>query len=241
MASRGKPGDAAVDAAHDQAPLRAVGCVVAAGPMAVGADGLRWSYPREACPARMWDTLHTGELDCQDGVAVETSFSNAIGQWRDFQSLVGAVGATLLGLLFVAVSIRPALFGRDTRPEFLSLALKSLGLFMLVVLIALLFLMPDPRPQDVGIGLLVMGGISLFNSMQQMLGLQRLLRREWGAFFVLRRVLLPTVGYLLLLVTSFRILEGDPSWIPAVGWLQMLFLFTATYNAWDLLTHVAKQ
>ena len=177
----------------------------------------------------------------QEGDAVEDSFARTVEQWRDFQALAGAVGATLLGLLFVAVSIRPAVFGRDTHPEFLSLALKSLGLFMLVVLIALLLVMTDPRPRDVGIALSIMGAISLFNSVPQLASVHRSMRQEWGAFFFLRRVLLPTAGYLLLLVAGLGILMGDTSWIHAIGWLQLVFLFTATYNAWDLVTHVAKQ
>jgi hypothetical protein len=172
---------------------------------------------------------------------VEDSLASTIGQWRDFQTVVAGAGATLLGLLFVAVSIRPALFGPDTRPEFLGLALKSLGLFMLVVLIALLFLMPEPNPWTIGVPLLLMGAISLFSSVPQLGSVLGLMRQEWGVFFYLRRVLLPTAGYGVLMVAGIGILLGDADWIDIVGWLQLVFVFTATYNAWDLLTHVAKQ
>jgi hypothetical protein len=172
---------------------------------------------------------------------VEDSLASTIGQWRDFQTAVAGAGATLLGLLFVAVSLRPALFGPDTRPEFLSLALKSMGLFMLVVLVALLFLMPEPQPSTIGIALLLMGAISLCSSVPQLGSVLGLMREEWGIFFYLRRVLLPTVGYGVLTVAGIGVLLGNAAWIDVVGWLQWVFLFTATYNAWDLLTHVVRR
>jgi hypothetical protein len=172
---------------------------------------------------------------------VEDSLASTIGQWRDFQSVMAGAAATLLGLLFVAVSVRPALFGQDTHPEFLGLALKSLGLFVLVAMIALLFLMPEPHPSTIGGALLLMGAISLFSSLPQLGSIHGLMRREWGIFFFLRRVLLPTAGYGVLIVAGIGVLLGDAAWIDIVGWLQWVFLFTATYNTWDLLTHIAKQ
>jgi hypothetical protein len=167
---------------------------------------------------------------------MESEFASAMGRWQSFQSLAGSVAATLLGLLFVAVSIRPTLFGRRDHPDFLSIAAKSMGLFMLVILIALLSQIPDLRPGGMAIGLVIMAVISLANTGYQIAIMRRILH-EWGPLFFVRRILLPAAGYVILLVTSAAIYYGDDQWLLALGLTQILFLFTGTYNAWDLLIH----
>ena len=62
--------------------------------------------------------------------------------------------------------------------------------------------------------------------------------QEWGPLFVARRILLPALGYTLLLAASVGIYNGDTEWLFALGTTQNLFLFTGTYNAWDLLIRV---
>jgi hypothetical protein len=167
---------------------------------------------------------------------MESDFASAIGRWQSFQSLAGAVAATLLGLLFVAVSIRPTLVGRQDHPDILSIAAKSMGLFMLVILIALVSQIPDLRPSGMAIGLVIIAVMSLANTGYQIAVMRRILD-EWGPLFFVRRILLPTAGYVILLVTSVAIYHGDDRWLLALGTTQILFLFTGTYNAWDLLIH----
>ena len=167
---------------------------------------------------------------------MESDFASAIGRWQSFQSLAGAVAATLLGLLFVAVSIRPTLVGRQDHPDILSIAAKSMGLFMLVILIALVSQIPDLRPSGMAIGLVIIAVMSLANTGYQIAVMRRILD-EWGPLFFVRRMLLPTAGYVILLVTSVAIYHGDDRWLLALGITQILFLFTGTYNAWDRLIH----
>lgn len=170
---------------------------------------------------------------------MESEFASVIGRWQSFQSLAGSVAATLLGLIFVAVSIRPALFREEDHPDFLSIGAKSMGLFMLVVIIALLFQVPDPRPIDIGTALAICALISLFNTARQIIIMRRILD-EWGILFLSRRILLPAVGYVLLLAVSITIYMGETRWINVVALTQLLFLFTGTYNAWALLMRIGK-
>jgi hypothetical protein len=170
---------------------------------------------------------------------MESEFASAIARWQNFESLAGSVAATLLGLLFVAVSIRPALFSQEDHSAFLAVAAKSMGLFILVTLMALVFQIPDIRPNGMGIALAAMAIISIFNTVQQVTVMRRILH-EWGPLFLARRILLPALGYALLLVASVTIYNGDVRWLSLLGITQVLFLFTGTYNAWDLLIRVGK-
>jgi hypothetical protein len=110
---------------------------------------------------------------------------------------------------------------------------------MLVILIALVFQIPDLRPSGMAIALLIMAVISLFNTIRQIAVMRRILH-EWGPLFVARRILLPALGYALLLAASAAINSGDAGWLLVLGITQILFLFTGTYNAWDLLIRVGK-
>jgi hypothetical protein len=170
---------------------------------------------------------------------MEREFASAIARWQNFESLAGSVAATLLGLLFVAVSIRPALFSQEDHLAFLAVAAKSIGLFMLVTLIALVFQIPDIRPEGLGVALAVMGVISTFNTIHQVTAMRSILN-EWGLSFLTRRVLLPTLGHAGLLIASVTLYNGDVQWLPVLGGTQIVFLFTGTYNAWDLLIHIGK-
>ncbi|HLH25358.1 MAG TPA: hypothetical protein VK066_22805 [Chloroflexota bacterium] len=170
---------------------------------------------------------------------MEGEFAAAVARWQNFETLAGSIAATLLGLLFVAVSIRPALFSQENHVAFLTVAAKSMGLFMLVALMALVLQIPDIKPDSMGIVLGIMAVISIFNTMQQVAAMRPILN-EWGLLFLVRRVLLPALGYAGLLLASVALYNGDVRWLSLLGGTQILFLFTGTYNAWDLLIRLGR-
>ena len=171
---------------------------------------------------------------------MESDFASVLGEWQSFQNLSGAAAATLLGLLFVAVSIRPALFGHAEHRDFLAIAAKSLGMLILVLAIALITLIPHIDPVHMGITLAIIALLALVNTTQQIVLMQKLLH-EWGLLFVTRRIVLPAVGYALLLWVSVMLYAGQIHWVSWLAPAEILFLFTATYNAWDLLVRVGNQ
>jgi hypothetical protein len=171
---------------------------------------------------------------------MDSDFAAIIARWQNFEMLAGSVSATLLGLLFVAASIRPALFDRTEHREFLAIAAKSLGMFMLVVAIALVFLIPNIDPKPMGITLAGIAILALVNTTQQIFMMQKLLN-EWGLLFITRRILLPASGYVLLLWVSAMLYIGQIHWLSWLAPAQILFVLSATYNAWDLLLRVGKQ
>ena len=170
---------------------------------------------------------------------MDNEFATAVGEWQNFQALAGASAATLLGLLFVSASLHPQLFFKNAHPELLSIGEKSLGLLMLVIIISLVFLIPHVTPTGMALTLGSAAILALYSSWQQVIILQQLVR-EWGWRFVVRRILLPVVGYVLLLGISISVYDGETHWLHWLGAIQITFLFTATLNAWDLLAHVGR-
>jgi hypothetical protein len=74
--------------------------------------------------------------------------------WDTFAVIIGGAAGALVGLLFVSVSIRIEVISAS--PDFRSRAGETLSLFMTVLLVAVLLAIPDQRPWEFGVELLVL-------------------------------------------------------------------------------------
>ncbi|HEX6509978.1 MAG TPA: hypothetical protein VF221_20310, partial [Chloroflexota bacterium] len=70
---------------------------------------------------------------------MQAGFSSTIAGWQAFYMLAGTASATLVGLLFVAVSINVDLLGESGADAILSLARETFIRFIFVVVVALVF------------------------------------------------------------------------------------------------------
>lgn len=168
------------------------------------------------------------------------AFSRAVAGWQGFYQLVGTAAATLLGLLFVAVSLNLEVLTDERHAELRARAVLTFNSFLYILIFALLFLIPQVTPAVLGVGLLLVGGVGIVTLAQN-------LGRTWRARdrahppargFVLWRVVLPVAWSVTLLAVSITILAGHTEWLV---WLVPVFiarLVTAVRNAWDLLLHV---
>jgi hypothetical protein len=84
---------------------------------------------------------------------MDAAFAAALDQWRDFYVQIGLFAVTLLGLLFVALSLRLNLFHRAEVMDVRDYAWSTFAKFLTVGLASLLVLMPQPRPFAVGLPL----------------------------------------------------------------------------------------
>ena len=75
-----------------------------------------------------------------------TDISPIITTWETFYLLAGTAAATLIGLLFVAISINIDLFHAQSRLDFQIFGALTFNCFFYVLLIALLFLVPGLTP-----------------------------------------------------------------------------------------------
>ena len=83
-------------------------------------------------------------------------FALAIERWTDFYVLVGSAAFTLLGLIFVAVSINLDLIAKPTKSEDLTAFSSQIYLnFLAITLISLVFMIPRQNSYGLGIPLLL--------------------------------------------------------------------------------------
>jgi hypothetical protein len=80
-------------------------------------------------------------------------FSQTVEHWQAFYIMAGTASATLLGLLFVAISLNVDLLIRDGNVSLSALASETINNFVFVLLVAIYFLIPDQSPLGLGIPL----------------------------------------------------------------------------------------
>jgi hypothetical protein len=160
-------------------------------------------------------------------------------RWHDFYLLVGTAGATLLALLFVAVSLGAGFLSEaraaSTRAFFSPVVVH----FTTVFFISAVGLFPAHKPvifaSLVGTCAAIGGSISLVTTVE-------LLRHTWTRYVQdhLAYGVLPLICYVALLVASAMVIaEHEYSLLVLAGAL-LLLLIVNIRNAWDLTLSMVR-
>lgn len=88
---------------------------------------------------------------------MERSFDTAVSEWSAFHTFLGTAAFTLLGLLFVAVSLRLNIFRQRALADVRDFALLTFVNFLTLTMIALLFFVPSQNKNGMAIPLLAIG------------------------------------------------------------------------------------
>ena len=163
-------------------------------------------------------------------------------QWHDFFILAGTAAATLMGLLFVSISLHLEVVVHDQGKHLNAMAWESFFGFMWVLVISLLFLVPGYPIRPMGAFLILMGAIRLVIMAANS---KHLLGR--GDAVVTRKVLIrrfvPHLLANLLLILVGRMMvthTAGPEGLLLLFTVITLLLVTATGSAWDLLLRIGR-
>ena len=107
------------------------------------------------------------------------TFAETVAQWHDFYIMIGTASATLIGLLFVGLTLNIDLIRRAESIDVLHLAALTFNSFFYPLIFAVIFLIPDISPVGLGIPLLAIGGLGLLNMLFQFRR-TRIRHRRWG-------------------------------------------------------------
>jgi hypothetical protein len=173
---------------------------------------------------------------------MDNTFAGTIDTWHDFYITAGTASATLVGLLFVSVSLH-ADFSTDPAAEGVpASARRAFTGFVTVVLIALMFVVPAQSPRGLGFPLVAFSLVNL----QETVHIVGILRREHthladlvGSTTTLGRVGTGVISSVGLLIISITILSGSTNyrdWLVAV---IGVLLIGAAQNCWSLLLDLA--
>lgn len=170
---------------------------------------------------------------------MEPSLSALLREWHDFYVLVGTASATLVGLMFVAVSIGTAIFDEDHRAALTAFITPTVMHFASVLFACLFATMPSHTWYTLG-GFLGAGALagSIYSGglvVQMMVRLRFKIDLEDRLFYSL----LPLAGYALALVgavtlfTHSAVLSAD-----LIAAAVLTLLFAAIRNAWDMMVWI---
>ena len=169
------------------------------------------------------------------------SFADAAGTWQNFYVLVGTAAATLIGLMFVAITFGASLVTRQTSESARAFLDPTFTHFVQVLLTACLVTIPTMGPTVLGVLLLAVGALrtaALFRVFRHMRAAHRthhdIELSDW-----LTGIAIPLLCYLLLGATGVAFLTGYLAAFTVLAIATIASLLNGIYGAWELLLWMA--
>lgn len=161
-------------------------------------------------------------------------FAETVTGWHDFYIMVGTAAATLVGLLFVGLSLNIEMFRREETRDLRTLAALTFNSFIYVLAFAILFLIPRQVPLGLGLPLFFLGAAGLANTILQYQH-TRDSDRVWGRSRLPWRFALPVLSLTGVVVIAVTVLLGYTDGLYWLVPVMIIMLANASRNAWDLL------
>jgi hypothetical protein len=161
--------------------------------------------------------------------------------WHDFYVTMGTASASLIGLLFVAISLNLDSIIGDSRDDLRAFAEQAFNSFSAVLLIAVFFLIPEDSAGFLGGMYALLGVIAGYRLLRRAPAVWRGRRRNRLGGAVLWRFVLPAAAVIGLIAAGLGLVLGQLS---ALYWLVAVIiglLMSAARSSWDLLVRVGEE
>jgi hypothetical protein len=166
--------------------------------------------------------------------------TDALKEWHDFYVLVGTAGATLLALLFVAVSLGAGFLTKERQSATRTFMSPVVVHFTSVFFLSAVALFPWQQAQFFAavIGITAAAGaiISTYITVQVVRTDMTNYMEDYLAYGVL-----PGLGYLALLAAAVSIYREQEFGLEALAGALLLLTIVNIRNAWDLTLAMARQ
>ena len=158
--------------------------------------------------------------------------------WSGFYGVLAAAAATLLGLLFVSVSIDVASRSGAARSGSRRIAEQAFQNYVAVLLVSLVALIPDIDPPTLGIASLALTAtgtvlvlVRIYHLWQDGRSRLQLLRRQGSSL----------IGFIMLTFASIKMVLGDRHLFNLFAASLIVLLASATMVSWELLVHLSGE
>jgi hypothetical protein len=168
------------------------------------------------------------------------TFSQVVDGWHDFYILIGTAAATLVGLLFVSLSLNADVIIRKTNIDLRVLAAQTFTSFICVLMFAVIFLIPRQGPQGLGLPLVGIDCIGLYTTARRFVEMRRNRSRTWGKGRLTRRFVIPALCFMTLMIIAVLVLLGRTGGLYWLVPVMIMLIWGASLNAWDLLLRLRE-
>jgi hypothetical protein len=166
------------------------------------------------------------------------SLAEFLHDWHDFYVLVGTASATLVGLMFVAVSIGTAIFNEDHSAALAAFITPTVTHFAATLFTCLLVTIPTQSWYT--LGTLLAAGALAGSTYSGRLVIQIIISHRFNVDRIDRLfyALLPLVGYLLGLMAAVMLVMRAAASANVIAAAVMTLLLAAIRNAWDMMVWI---
>lgn len=167
-------------------------------------------------------------------------FAHALHEWSDFYLLVGTAGATLVALLFVAVSLGAGFLTDGRAAATRAFFSPVVAHFAAVFVVSAVALVPSHGATyfAAAIGACALSGavVSAFATVQ-------LLRNRWTSYLQdhLSYGMLPLAAYIALLIAAWLIHRQAEMALDILAISLLALLVINIRNAWDLMLSMVRR
>ena len=162
------------------------------------------------------------------------SSSELFHGWHDFFILLGTACATLMGLMFIAVSIGASIFKEENRPALEVFLGPTIVHFTSVLVLCLLAIVPSHSWLSLaGLDALI-GLAGFFYSARVWFRLTRS-RYEIDHLDRFLYTILPPIAYLIVLIAAALLYEQSEWGLDIAAVALITLLVAALRNAWDMM------
>ena len=160
--------------------------------------------------------------------------------WNQFYEMIGGAAATLLGLLFVSVSLNAETILGSEHKHSRRLAEQAFQNYLAVLVVSLLVVMPGVTSVSMGYTLLSI--CALWCAWAAVRMVQAVGHTPLGVSRVgpLRRYVSTLIGFGLLIYSAYLMMTGSHDYTGYTAAGVMLLVISATVASWELLIKLAE-
>lgn len=161
-----------------------------------------------------------------------------VGEWREFYSFTGTAAATLMGLMFVVISLTQRQLtsarGRGAVGAFFT---PIVAFFATEIVVSMLVLIPAITPLWLGLGLAVVGVLGTAYMFAR--GAHARWRSRWDLDLDdwIWYFLLPAASYVVVIAGAVLVLRSSPYGVYGIAVVMGALLLIGVRNAWDLVVY----
>lgn len=172
------------------------------------------------------------------------AFSETLHGWQNYYFMAGGAAATLVGLMFVALSMATHLISDETSESMKHFVTPSIFYFASVLLLSCTMLVPTHTPTSLALILLLGGGFGLYTAWGYARRLIEAARTyqdfdlpEW-----LSQVIAPLLNYVLIVSAAVLLFLDQWSWALMGLWAaSVMLLLSAIANTWSMVRWIVDQ